>query len=248
MQVMDFLGSAAFSKAVQALDIKTGMLVCLKIVKVRCWPLSSAQLHVCDVCTLDCPGDCRLLSFLVALQHMYQHHGHHACCLISIWVLQNNKDYFDQSLDEIKLLRFVNEADPADEHNLLRLYDYFYYKVPTSSSSCSCHCFAASTAAHAGLVAFWNLPSEAVLQWQHRSGNPDIVVHACQEHLFLVCELLRANLYEFQKYNRSHGDEPYFTVSRVQRIARQVRTPSLDCNVCLQAAPDMCCSCAVLAV
>ncbi len=34
-QVMDFLGSAAFSKAVQALDIKTGMLVCLKIVKVR---------------------------------------------------------------------------------------------------------------------------------------------------------------------------------------------------------------------
>lgn len=31
---MDFLGSAAFSKAVQALDIKTGMLVCLKIIKV----------------------------------------------------------------------------------------------------------------------------------------------------------------------------------------------------------------------
>lgn len=36
LQVMDFLGSAAFSKAVQALDIKTGMLVCLKIVKVIC--------------------------------------------------------------------------------------------------------------------------------------------------------------------------------------------------------------------
>lgn len=31
---MDFLGSAAFSKAVQALDTKTGMLVCLKIIKV----------------------------------------------------------------------------------------------------------------------------------------------------------------------------------------------------------------------
>ena len=31
---MDFLGSAAFSKAVQALDVKTGMLVCLKIIKV----------------------------------------------------------------------------------------------------------------------------------------------------------------------------------------------------------------------
>ena len=28
------MGSAAFSKAVQALDTKTGMLVCLKIIKV----------------------------------------------------------------------------------------------------------------------------------------------------------------------------------------------------------------------
>lgn len=49
-QVVDFLGSAAFSQAVQALDTATGGLVCLKIIK-------------------------------------------------------NNKDYFDQSLDEIKLLR-----------------------------------------------------------------------------------------------------------------------------------------------
>lgn len=49
-QVTDFLGSAAFSQAVQALDIASGGLVCLKIIK-------------------------------------------------------NNKDYFDQSLDEIKLLR-----------------------------------------------------------------------------------------------------------------------------------------------
>jgi hypothetical protein len=34
MQVVDFLGSAAFSKAVQAIDLKNGGLVCLKIVKV----------------------------------------------------------------------------------------------------------------------------------------------------------------------------------------------------------------------
>lgn len=43
-----------------------------------------------------------------------------------------------------------------------------------------------------------------------------------QEHLFLVCELLRANLYEFQKYNRESGDEPYFSNARIQSIARQV--------------------------
>eukprot|EP00887_Chlorella_sp_A99_P005970 scaffold27.g5970.t1 len=116
-QIVDMLGQAAFSRAVQALDIKTGSLVCLKIIK-------------------------------------------------------NNKDYFDQSLDEIKLLRYVNCADPADEHGILRLYDFFYYK----------------------------------------------------EHLVLVCELLRANLYEFQKYNRESGDPPYFTLPRIQSIARQVLT------------------------
>ena len=42
---------------------------------------------------------------------------------------QNNKDYLDQSLDEIKLLKYVNEHDPSDEHGILQLYDYFYYKV-----------------------------------------------------------------------------------------------------------------------
>ena len=64
-----------------------------------------------------------------------------------------------------------------------------------------------------------------------------------KEHLFIVTELLRvreaaagahaargltrqlitqANLYEFQKYNRDSGEAPYFTCSRLQRIARQV--------------------------
>jgi serine/threonine protein kinase len=109
VQILDFLGSAAFSRAVQALDLKTGMLVCLKIIK-------------------------------------------------------NNKDYFDQSLDEIKLLKYVNAADPTDSAGILQMYDYFYYK----------------------------------------------------EHLFIVCELLRANLYEFQKYNRDSGEELYFVLPRLQ--------------------------------
>ena len=43
--------------------------------------------------------------------------------------LQNNKDYFDQGLDEVKLLRYVNAADPGDESGLLRLHDFFYFKV-----------------------------------------------------------------------------------------------------------------------
>lgn len=112
--ITEYLGSAAFSKVVQAHDILTGVDVCLKIIK-------------------------------------------------------NDKDFFDQSLDEIKLLKYVNKHDPADVHHILRLYDYFYH----------------------------------------------------QEHLFIVCELLRANLYEFQKYNLESGGEPYFTMSRLQVIARQ---------------------------
>ncbi|XWS56734.1 hypothetical protein CRYUN_Cryun09bG0110900 [Craigia yunnanensis] len=112
--VTEYIGSAAFSKVVQAHDLLMGIDVCLKIIK-------------------------------------------------------NDKDFFDQSLDEIKLLKLVNKHDPGDEHHILRLYDYFYH----------------------------------------------------QEHLFIVCELLRANLYEFQKFNQESGGEAYFTLSRLQVITRQ---------------------------
>ena len=101
VQVMDFLGSAAFSRAVQALDVKTRRLVCLKIIK-------------------------------------------------------NNKDYFDQSLDEIKLLSYINSADPMDEHGLLRLYDYFYYKVCPAASSEVCE-------KHLGFVTASGMLMQAVL-------------------------------------------------------------------------------------
>ncbi|KAI3464185.1 hypothetical protein Pfo_020848 [Paulownia fortunei] len=112
--VTEYLGSAAFSKAIQAHDLHTGMDVCMKIIK-------------------------------------------------------NNKDFFDQSLDEIKLLKYVNKHDPADKYHLLRLYDYFYYR----------------------------------------------------EHLLIVCELLKANLYEFHKFNRESGGEVYFTMPRLQSITIQ---------------------------
>lgn len=65
-------------------------------------------------------------------------------------IIENNKDYFDQSIDEIKLLKYINFNGDVDDKNVLRLYDYFYHK----------------------------------------------------EHLFIVTELLKDNLYEFYKYNR----------------------------------------------
>ena len=114
-QIMEYLGSAAFSKAVQCLDIHTKELVCVKIIT-------------------------------------------------------NNKDYVDQSVDEIKILRLINCNGDPDEKNFLRVYDWFYYK----------------------------------------------------EHLFIVTELLRDNLYEFYRYNREHETELYFTLGKLQRVTRQI--------------------------
>ena len=114
-QIQEFLGSAAFSRAVQCIDLKWGHQVCIKIIR-------------------------------------------------------NSKDFFDQSLDEVKLLQLINNGADADDVHVLQLYDFFYYK----------------------------------------------------EHMFLVCELLRDNLYEFAKYNREHEEEAYFTMPRVQKIAKQV--------------------------
>jgi serine/threonine protein kinase len=42
-----------------------------------------------------------------------------------------------------------------------------------------------------------------------------------KEHLFIVTELLRDNLYEFAKFNRESGAECYFTLPRLQKIARE---------------------------
>ena len=48
--------------------------------------------------------------------------------LVRLKIIRNNKDCFDQGLDEIKLLQFINTAGDADENSVLQLYDYFYHK------------------------------------------------------------------------------------------------------------------------
>ncbi|XP_031264220.1 serine/threonine-protein kinase minibrain isoform X1 [Pistacia vera] len=104
-----------------------------------------------------------------AFSKVFQAHDLHTGLDVCLKIIKNDKDFFDQSLDEIKLLKLVNKHDPGDERHILRLFDYFYH----------------------------------------------------QEHLFIVCELLRANLYEFQKFNQESGGEAYFTLSRLQVITRQ---------------------------
>ena len=92
--------------------------------------------------------------------------------LVCLKIIENNKNYFDQSLDEIKVLNFVNSNGDPDEFNFLRAIDFFYYK----------------------------------------------------EHLIIVTELLNDNLYDFYDYLLKNKIEEYFSISRIQTIAKQVLT------------------------
>jgi len=38
---------------------------------------------------------------------------------VCLKVIKNNKDFFDQSLDEIKLLHYLNSAGDPDDHHVL---------------------------------------------------------------------------------------------------------------------------------
>ena len=88
-------------------------------------------------------------------------------------MIKNNKEFLDQSLDEIKLLRYINaHGGGGSENHILQLHGYFYHR----------------------------------------------------EHLFIVTELLKDNLYEFQRFLADQGEDPYFTLGRIQRICRQVLT------------------------
>ena len=92
--------------------------------------------------------------------------------LVCLKIIENNKNYFDQSLDEIKVLNFINSNGDPDEYNFLKFIDFFYYK----------------------------------------------------EHLILVSELLNDNLYDFYDYLLKNKIEEYFSMPRIQAIAKQVLT------------------------
>ena len=52
---------------------------------------------------------------------------------VCIKIIRNNKDFLDQSLGEVKLLRFLNEHDPHDAHHVLHMHEFFYHKVTPHS-------------------------------------------------------------------------------------------------------------------
>lgn len=92
--------------------------------------------------------------------------GHEEVCLK---VIKNTKDFFDQSLDEIKILELLRQTGKCDENYILRVKTFFYYR----------------------------------------------------EHLIIVTELLRQNLFEFGKFILDNDEEPYFTLPRLAYITRQ---------------------------
>jgi serine/threonine protein kinase len=92
--------------------------------------------------------------------------GHEEVCLK---VIKNTKDFFDQSLDEIKILELLRQTGMCDQKNILKMKTFFYHR----------------------------------------------------EHLIIVTELLRQNLFEFGKFITDNDEEPYFTIPRLSYITRQ---------------------------
>ena len=93
--------------------------------------------------------------------------GHEEVCLK---VIKNTKDFFDQSLDEIKILELLRQTGMCEEKNLVEMKTFFYHR----------------------------------------------------EHLVIVTELLRQNLFEFGKFIVDSDEEPYFTMTRLCYITRQI--------------------------
>lgn len=88
---------------------------------------------------------------------------------VCLKVIKNTKDYFDQSLDEIKILQLLKDTGRVRENNIVEMKSFFYHR----------------------------------------------------EHLVIVTELLRQNLYEFGKSIRESRGPIYFNRRRLSHITRQ---------------------------
>ena len=88
---------------------------------------------------------------------------------VCLKVIKNTKDYFDQSIDEIKILQLLKDTGRVEENNIVEMKSFFYHR----------------------------------------------------EHLVIVTELLRQNLYEFGNSIRESRGPVYFTRRRLSHITRQ---------------------------
>lgn len=89
---------------------------------------------------------------------------------VCLKIIKNNKEYFDQGVDEIRVLDYIDRNCKVDERHLVRLLDSFYFR----------------------------------------------------EHLIIVTELLRDNLYEFSRLLLQRGVINYFSIPRLKKITIEV--------------------------
>lgn len=48
--------------------------------------------------------------------------------IVCLKIIKNKKEYFDQGVDEIRVLEYIAENCNVDEKHLIRLLDYFYFR------------------------------------------------------------------------------------------------------------------------
>ncbi|KAG6966500.1 hypothetical protein JG687_00004813 [Phytophthora cactorum] len=89
---------------------------------------------------------------------------------VCLKIIKNNKEYFDQGVDEVRVLEYIDRNCKVDERHLVRLLDAFYFR----------------------------------------------------EHLIIVTELLRDNLYEFSRLLLQRGVINYFSIPRLKKITIEV--------------------------
>lgn len=47
---------------------------------------------------------------------------------VCLKIIKNNKEYFDQGVDEIRLLQYIASQCDVDAKHLVRLLDFFYFR------------------------------------------------------------------------------------------------------------------------
>jgi len=82
-------------------------------------------------------------SFSAVFSAKSQTHGR----AVSVKILNNDKETFDAGLGEVRILAMIAKADPHNEHALLRMLDFFYYRE---------HLFIVSELLHSTLLAHYS--------------------------------------------------------------------------------------------
>ena len=109
-------------------------------------------------------------SFSSVFCAMSQTHGRP----VSVKILKNGKENFDTGLSEVRVLAMLAKADPHNEHALLRMLDFFYYRE---------HLFIITELLHCTLLAHCSQLSQLGGTPFVLGGLPNLTPHSTLCHL-----------------------------------------------------------------